>query len=273
MKKLVLALLLMVTAVHTWAQEAQNNVQDTPKQAATPQEPRKHGQQAHSSKLKSRAAELPNYGSLVIDWGLNFLRDRPQEMDLICWGSRFSNVYYYYNIRLGQSRFAISPGIGIGSEGYRFKEKDEKYYTLVRNEVIRDTEFKYAHELFPKSKKILQSSLDLRYVDFMLEVRLSANRKYPKESFFVALGGKVGMLWHASTTVKYKEDDQIKQQVAREFFNLNKMRSAVHARLGWERFSLFYTQTLPFSTLFNKDRGPSKTTTQPYNVGLSVDLF
>ena len=270
MKKLGFALLLMVPAVHTWAQEAPNNVQDTPKQAATPQAPSVHGQAGYPINWQSRTAALPNYGSLVIDYGFSFLRARPQEMALDFWGSRFSNVYFYYNIRLGQSLFAISPGIGIGAEGYGFKKKDNKYYTLVRDK-DRHTAFQVAEQLFSEKSEILQSSLDLRYVDFMLEVRLSAHRKYPKESFFVALGGKVGMLWHTSTTVKYREDDQIKQQIAREFFNLNRTRWGMHARLGWGRFSLFYTQTL--SNLFNKDRGPDKTTTKPYSIGLSVDLF
>ena len=268
MKKLIFTPLLVITAVHTWAQEAQNNAQGTPE----PTPPKKQEQKAQPSNLQPRSVELPNYGSLVIDWGFDVLRDCPQEMVLNFWGSRFSNVYFYYNIRLGQSHFAISPGIGMGFEGYQFKKQNEQYTALVRNEDSRHTECKDARKLFPKSEEILQSNLDLSYFDFfMLEVRFSANCKYPKESFFVALGGKLGMLWGAATTIKYKEDDQIKQRIDVECFNLNRMRYGAHARLGWGRFSLFYTQTL--STLFNEDQGPGKTTTKPYSVGLSVDLF
>ncbi len=265
MKNLVLALIFIITSVNTWAQ-------DTPNQAATPQKPLKHGQQAHPHQPKPETNQLPNYSSLVIDWGFDWLRDRPQEMDLKLLGSRFSNIYLYYNIRLGQSHFAISPGIGVGFGRYQFKEKKAKhYYTLVRNQTSRHTAFEYANNIFPTSTAILQSRLNLRYLDFMLEGKFSANLKYPKESFFVALGFKLGMLWHASTAVKYKEDDQTKQQIAVEFFNLNKIRYGLQARLGWGHFSLFYAQIL--SHLFNKDSGPGNTTTKPYSIGLSIDFF
>ena len=267
MKQLTFTLLLGITTVHMWAQEAQNNAQGTPE----PAPPKKQERKAQPSNLTPRSGELTNYGSLVIDGGFDFLRNCPQEMALNFLGSRFSNVYFYYNIRLGQSHFAISPGLGLGLEGYRFKAQNDQYTTLVRNEDSRYTEFKDARQLFPKSEETLQSNLDLSYLDFMLEVRFSANCKYPKESFFVAIGGKLGMLWGAATTIKYKEDAQIKQRIDVECFNLNQMRYGAHARLGWGRFSLFYTQTL--STLFNEDQGPGKTTTNPYSVGLSVDLF
>ncbi|MEL6606999.1 MAG: outer membrane beta-barrel protein, partial [Bacteroidota bacterium] len=182
------------------------------------------------------------------------------------------NLSAYYNIRLGKSHFTISPGIGIGFEGYQFKKQNKRYNTLVRCEDdSRHTEFEDVDTLLPYRKKILQSSLDVKYSDFLLEFRFNANSKYPKESFFVALGGKLGMLWGASTTIRYQEDGETKERVIYESFNLNKLRYGLHARVGWERLSVFYTHI--FSNLFSKGKGPDKTTTEPGTIGLSIDLF
>lgn len=267
MKKLILALLLSTTATYVRAQGIEQNTQ----QAATPVPSTQKDNQKNLleiKKLETMPPKLPNYGSLVVGWGLDFLRGNPSKMDLNPLSSRFTNLCLLYNIRLGQSHFVISPGIGVAFDGYEFKNTSE---ILTRDEESRNTVFKKASELFPKSTKIVQSSLNKRYINIILEVRFNANNKYPKEGFFIALGGNLGLLWRASTTVKYQQDDETKEQTNNEFFNLERMRSGVHAKLGWGRFGLCYTHII--SNLFKPDKGPNSNTTQTCNLGLSIDLF
>ena len=263
MKRLLTTLLLAAAPTAIFAQE------DT----TTQQKPDTTQQKPNTTKENSKLPLIrpSNYASLIIDWGFNLLMDRPDNLDTNFLGSRGLNVHIYYNIRLGNSNFVISPGTGLGLEGYQFKKQEGKYYTLARNEKSRNTEIKNTEELLPKDVEVLQSRLNINYWDAMLEARFNLNRKYPKESFFIAIGGKLGMLFRAVTNVKYKEDDQNKRRKAVESFNLNRMRYGAYARIGWSRFGIFYTHT--FSPLFNADKGPEDIDTYPYSIGLSLDLF
>ena len=268
MKKLVFTLLLSATSLPTWAQQDQNELQDTAKSTPLTQEKEKH--KVPLRRPNAAPIQLPNYGGLAIDWGFSFLRDSPQAMELSPLGSRFVNVAGYYNIRLGQSPFAIGLGIGTGFDGYRLAEQNETYNTLVRDESSRHTALQDARGTLPEKPDILQSTLNPKYFDLSVEAKFNANRRYPKESFFFAIGGRLGMFLNAYTTVKYKEDEQTKQRTTWESFNLNQMRYGVYVRVGWRRFSLFYQHIL--SPFFKEGEGPNNNT-MPSSVGLSVDLF
>lgn len=276
MKKLIFTFLLGVSTTYTvWAHGGEDNSHSALEPVAATQEIKKDGASVPSDQQAALPIALYDYGTLLIDWGFNFLRDCPQEMQKRSLNVRSSAVYAYYNIRLGKSHFVISPGVGKGHETYRFSKQTENlgYNTLARDN-SRHTAFKDAREVLHNPTngiKILRSGLNVSYWDFLLELRFNANKKYPKEGFFAALGYKIGMLWNASTTIKYQEDNQTKRSVMKESFNLNKTRHGAHARLGWGRFSMFYKHTL--SSLFNEKKGPKKTTTKPVTVGLSIDLF
>lgn len=262
MKKLIFTLLLSTSSLYVEAQRAQDN--DTSTQAIAPptKESVEYKYEDYASQPQSAAEKPSNYGSLVIDWGFDFLRNNPSEMDLKFWQSRFMNICLCYNIRLGYSHFTMSPGIGLGFERYQFAAQKP----LGRNAGNRTTEFQ------DDNRKISSSGLDARYIDFlMLEARFSNNIQDPKESFFIAIGGKLGALWKASYTIKYTEDDETKTQTTSERFNLNKMRYGFHARAGWGRFGLCYTYM--FSSLFNKNQGPGKTTSKTHSLGIAIDLF
>ena len=266
MKKLLITLLLSTAPICVWAQGDQDNEPNISNTTATKSDTHK----SHSSQLEPLPLPFPNYGSLVIDWGLGSLRNSPSGMDTSFWKSRFTNVYFLYNIRLGSSRFTISPGIGIAFDGYQFEDGSG---TLVRDDTSdRNITFKRADSRFSEKAELVESSLDVRYLDFLiLEARFNANSKYPKESFFVALGLKLGLRWHASTTIKYKEDDMAKVQTNVENFNLQGMRAGFHARFGWGRFGLCYTHML--SNFFKEAKGPGKTTAKPFHLGISIDLL
>jgi|JFJP01.1.fsa_nt_gi hypothetical protein len=267
MKKLVFTLLLSIASIYVWAQETQDNEQSTQKTTTSMPETKHDEQKDHSDRLKTMPVKPPNYGSLVIDWGFNFLRSYPAAMNLNYWGSRFASASFCYNIRLGHTPFVISPGIGISFDDYQFKDEN---IVLARDETSRNTVLKKSSALFPKSTSRVRSSFDMRYLDLMLEARFNANNKYPKESFFVALGGKLGWLWRASTTVEYEEDDATKRQDNIENFNLNRIRGGFYAKLGWGRFGLCYAHML--SDLFQQDKGPDDST-KTQSLALSVDLF
>ena len=272
MKKLFFVFLLgSLTTPNVWAQADQDSKQPTTEPIPLTEKAEQDVHKTDTDRLEILPIEWPDYGSLLVDEGFSLLRDCPKEMRDKAFNARSLNLSVYYNFRLKKSHFNISTGVGLGFEGFEFEfeKKNKQHYTLKRNESSRKTEFNTLKS--STKKEYLQSSLTVSYVDlFILEFRINANKKYPKEGFWGALGGKLGMRWGAaSTTVKYQQDKETKKSVAEESFNLNKMRGRAHVRVGWGRFSVFYTHT--FSNLFSGE-GPG-TTTKPSTLGLSVDFF
>jgi len=257
-----------------WAQETNSQPPTHEAIAHSTQQPAESQSSTPSEKGKTVVIPLPNYGSLMLDWGVNFWGKRPDEMALSLLQSRFINLYVYFNIHLGQSPFVFSLGTGPAFASYYFQTKDKAYYTLVRNSNTQRTEVVKAASTLSHSDKIFQSSLHVRYWDLLGEIRWNAKRKYPKEGLFVALGGKIGIPWRAATTVKYKEyaiDRYHKTHTYTEHFNLNGLRYGLHARLGWGRLGVLYTYI--FSRFFDVDKGPAEAPMHPQEVSLSVDLF
>ena len=223
--------------------------------------------QAFAQKTSSSPISKGLLGSLMVDFGFNFLRDEPATVELGVWGSRIFNAFYLYNIRLGSSRFMLSPGIGLGFENYKFNNN----FTLTRSGHDRSVALAPASSILPQSNEIKKSKLSTSYVDIGTEIRFSMNRENPQKGFFMALGGKIGILISAHTKVSYMEDGQRKKVKTKETFELNPIRYGVYGRVGKGKFSLFYYQA--FSELFQKDKGPDSTNTTPFNLGLSFALF
>jgi len=59
-------------------------------------------------------------GALVLEYGINYFDKNSPVMDTKPWGSPTLNLYYMYNARLGDSRFSVNIGVGVGSEKYTF---------------------------------------------------------------------------------------------------------------------------------------------------------
>jgi Outer membrane protein beta-barrel domain len=265
MKKSIFTLLLSISSIYVWAQDNEQSNQNT---VTSISGAKNDEREEHSDQLETMPVQPYNYGSVVIDWGWNVLEGHPAAMKSTLWGSRCAKAGFFYNIRLGHTPFVISPGIGISFHGYQFEDNDT---TLARDEENRRTTLEKASKRFPKSNKIDRSAFDMRYIDLMLEARFNANSKCPQESFFVALGGKLGWLWKASATVVYQEDDTVKKQNNIEHFNLNRMRFGGHVKLGWGRFGLCYTY-IP-SSLFEPNKGPDNKTIKTHSLTLAIDLF
>jgi hypothetical protein len=73
-------------------------------------------------------------GTFLIDLGFNRLTDKPNELKYGFWGSRTMNVYYQYDMRIGNSKFSFHPGIGLGME--RFKLLRSKHYTYLPTDTL-----------------------------------------------------------------------------------------------------------------------------------------
>lgn len=230
----------------------------------------------------------PSFASLIVSYGSNFLRNNyPSQLNTYFWSSNFFDINLYYNIVLIKSHFALSPGIGMSWESYSFKpygkeDKKDVFYTLVRdNDTVKDGG-KYRNTKIEKSKAIFSeinkdytinsSYFSTTYIDLMLDLRLSADKEYPKDSFFVTVGAKLGFLWSARTQVGYLQDNEYKYVLTGDPLNTKLVRYGWHTRVGWNRFGISYTMMLV--DLFSKDRvSKDLETIKTHKVGISVDFF
>ena len=109
-------------------------------------------------------------------------------------------------IRFGKSKFSFTPGIGLGLDRFKFKKA---YYVA---DTLRDGAF----EMVANFRKIQRCLKDLRsrsflgqqYLDVPLEFRFNANPDDLARTFWVAIGGRVGLLYNPYTKLKAKENGE-----------------------------------------------------------------
>ena len=204
-------------------------------------------------------------GILLLDLGLNFLNDAEDNMKLNALRSKVFNIYYLYTIRIGESRFSVNPGIGLGLEKYAF---DGRYMLATTPE--EGVEIVSIDDVFGQVN-VRKSKLTTSYVDIPLEIRYHINRDNFKKSIKVAVGAKAGVLFNSHMKVKYSEDGEKKIYKLKEKYDLNPFRYGVYGRVGIGSFNVFYYHGL--STLFKSGDAPGTTEPTQYNVGISFDVF
>lgn len=218
----------------------------------------------------SANAQRPNVpGDLIVDFGLSFLSNAPENMTLRTFGSRAANVYYLYHIPFGEeSNFSINPGLGFGMENYNF----ENAITLDYNQTDGNVILPVSEYLDPlELEDLRKSKLSVNYFDIPLEIRFHANKENHDRGFMVAIGGRVGILFDSHTKIKYVVDGDSKKAKEKQQFGVNRFRYGVHGRVGLGAISVFYYHNL--SDLFNED-GPAGTEeVTSIMTGISFTLF
>jgi hypothetical protein len=236
-------------------------------QEATP----KNNKATRTGKLIQEKAGRPDIpGDLMIEFGYNWVKDHTPGIGFNTLGSRTFNAYYLYEKNLGESAFSFHPGIGIGTEKYAFEQNLTLGYGL---DSIGNDEVQYValDSIYGIGTSYKKSQINANYFDIPIEFRWRSKKYDPKGSFKVTVGGKVGFLFGSKTKVKYAENGETKKTKQKETFELNAIRYGVYGKVGYGGFSAFYYYSL--SDLFNKDKGPMRTTMYPMTFGLSLALF
>ena len=208
-------------------------------------------------------------GELGFDLGLVVAPDFPDSMKLKLVHCTYFSPYYKFETFIPNTKFSIVTGLSLGLEKYRFKDPVTITRSLNDNGKFNDQIVSLDTVLFNVGFK--GSKLAVNYLEIPLEIRYRTNKTYPKNSFFVSIGGKIGYMFNSHTKYKYKQEGQIKTSKFRSKFDLNSFRYGFEGRMGFGNFNLFYYQSL--NTLFQKDKGPAGNMSEPKLVGLSLTLF
>ena len=209
-------------------------------------------------------------GTLLIDFGFNFLNDAPASMDTKFFGSKTFNLYYQYDIPIGKSKFSFHPGIGVGIDKYHFDNSVTITHLQDKN-VNYSTSIDTLINIFPNATGFDKSKLAITYLDIPLEFRFYANSYDKSRSFKFGIGGRIGLRLSSHTKIKYTEDGNTIKFKEHQNFDLNSIRYGATARVGIGWFNLFYYYN--FSELFKSGKGPENTAATSYTVGLTIAGF
>lgn len=212
---------------------------------------------------KTTRVNIP--GSFLVDIGVNYGLNAPDNFDTGFWGSRTVNLYYQYPVRLWDTKFSLVPGAGLGMDRYKLTN----LYTLSPNAGSDGTyALVNANTLYPGTKK---SMIVANYFDIPAEIRFDSNPDDKSRSFNIAAGVRGGVLLDAFTKIKYKEDGETKTIKDKQNHGLNDIRYGFYTRIGIGGFNLFLQYNT--SQLFKVDQGPVKTNMNSFTAGISVNGF
>lgn len=210
-------------------------------------------------------------GDLFLDFGFNFLNNRPDDLNTRFFASRVVNIYYQASLPLGKNTgFSFNPGIGLGLEKLGFQENQ----TLIPNPAVGSNSSQLADvlDIYDNVVSVDKNNISINYIDIPLELRYHVNRTNYNKGFRVAVGGKVGILYNAHTKIAVTDTNDASQQVKnRQNYGLNPIRYGVIARLGFPGFSFWSYYGL--NGVFAEGKGPFGTEASQFNLGLSVTLF
>ncbi len=206
-------------------------------------------------------------GSFLLDFGVNGTVGAPDKFDIGWFGSRTANVYYYYPIRFGKSKFMFNPGIGFGLERFKFKN----YYYLA-DTAVRDGQFDLVPNFVSSDSTtysgIKKSMMVMDYLDIPIEFRFNSNPDDLARTFWVSIGARAGVLFNAHSKIKYKNDGEKVILKDRQRHGLSQFRYGLSMRVGMGNFNWFAFYNL--SPLFEKDKGPAKTQMTSFTFGISL---
>lgn len=210
-------------------------------------------------------------GDLFLDFGFNFLNNRPEDLNTRFFPSRVANVYYQYPIELGSnSGITFNPGIGLGMDKLAFKNDS----TLVNNPALgaNSSQLMGIRTLYGDDVNISVNTTAINYIDVPLEFRYHLNKENYNKGFRFALGAKVGFLYNAHTKVEVTDANGLTKKIKiRQDYGLNPIRYGVYTRIGLPGFNLWSYYGL--NKVFKEGQGPFGTEASQFNFGISVALF
>ncbi len=204
-------------------------------------------------------------GSFLIDFGVNGTQGAPNKFRIGWFGSRTANVYYYFPMRIGGSKFMFSPGIGLGLERFKFQKGYFLADTVHNGQFALVPNARLDTVIFPGMKK---SMFVMDYLDLPLEFRFNSNPEDLARTFWVAAGFRAGILFNGHSKIKYKTEGETRMLKDRQRHGMNQFRYGPSLRIGIGNFNWFAFYNI--SPLFEKDKGPSKTQMNTFTFGISV---
>lgn len=206
-------------------------------------------------------------GALIIDWGINYFDENSGIMDVKPWSSPTINIYYMYDQRLGDSRFSVNIGAGVGSEKYTFNSA-VTFTDSLRTTIVQPID---TIPFFQNVTGVKKSQIVVNYIDIPLEFRVHSRKNDHKRSFYLAVGGKIGFRMAAKTKVVYSEFGTTKKFKDLYHFNANAVRYGATARIGYGPVNLW--GYYGFNSFFTGNKTAGINNPNTFSFGISLSTF
>lgn len=195
---------------------------------------------------------------LLVDLGFNQFIGAPDLFQIEPLKSRTVNIHYLLKVKLGKY-FLLTPGIGLGLEGYNFERENLRFFSPTSSPaVFLDT--------LPNTN-YFKSKLSANYFDFPIELRFRSSQN-EKKALSISIGAKAGFLFHGKAKTKFEKDGiDIKEKHISSYY-LNTFRYGIIGRIGVGYVNFFFYKSL--TSVLKESRGPEL---NPITIGLSLTTF
>ena len=200
-------------------------------------------------------------GELMIDIGLNYLSETPEDLTQRGWPSKSLGIYYTKRKFLGD-KFVFNYGLGLGLEKLDFGTNQ----TLIQD----GDELEVGD--FPSDvneDEIQKNRLAITYLEAPIEMRFYPKGTIDGEGLFFSVGGIGGLRIDSHTKWKYADDGNDRVQKVSGNFDLNAVRYGYQVRFGYRGTHLFFKQYL--SDVFNNP--VDDTNPRMFTVGINFSGF
>lgn len=175
------------------------------------------------------------------------------------WFSRGLNVFFMYDLQLGNSPFSIAPGFGIGTDN------------VYHNGRFVATDTQTVMVPIPDSVDVKGNKINTTYLEVPFEIRFRTKPNDKGRSWKIAAGVRGGLL--ISNHIKYRGEGatfgfpqaEVKYK-EHNVPNLDNLRYGATFRVGYGPVNLHAYYGL--SSLFESGQGPELV---PFHIGLSIN--
>ncbi len=182
--------------------------------------------------------------SLITDLGIvgfeNYSGDLP-EYDWV--NSKGLNISFFRSFALKDQNILLKLGVGISTEGYKFKEPAQASYNPLAGT--------YLVAINDSTKNFIKSKIAVNYFDIPAEFQFQNNWLYPIK---FSIGGKIGYLFDAHNKQKYEQSFRgvVKEKTQLNSKMINRWRAAIYMRLSLSHFGIYGQYSLHHAlTSFN----------------------
>jgi hypothetical protein len=227
-------------------------------------------------KKEKKTPDLP--GIILVDFGFNFFKEAPSQMDINWFKSKSFGIYYMKTFRLGK-KLTFNPAIGVNFEKYGFTKDVSIGYPITslgqpavttgtQSDAVPNTYGDLSILDLSYLQQIDKSQLAMSYIDIPVQFRYYFKGNDTKGTIYLAAGGMLSMLVESHTKLKYTDGGRSQTTKQRDDFNQNKFRYGVQGRFGIGSFNFFYKHY--FSTVFNSEGPAGATDITTHTIGISV---
>lgn len=193
------------------------------------------------------------HDEIFVNLNYSMFNGEPAGLEYIHPGNRGIDISAIVRLGKKKRRTGFAIGLGISNVGFQ---------TNVASWQLNDAEADFESYYPDPENTFVKNKLSLTYLELPMEIRFRA-RPDSVSSFYIAIGGKAGVMLDSHTKVKFEDGQKVKNKFNDVFYNF---RYGPYVRIGAGNFGLYGFYSL--SPLYEADLGM-----RVFSLGLVISGF